>query len=150
MPLSVIRKELTSLAVDALVDPTDGKFTGVGGADGAIRRAAGPRLDEDLVRREGLQVGEAILTNGYRLRAKYLILTRGPVWKGGGEDEAEQLARCYRCCLSLAKANGCHTLAFPLISVGAFGFPEAEARRIAEEAIRDWLRTEEMEVLLVL
>ncbi len=150
MPLTVIQKELTSLPVDALVCPTDGKFTGVGGADGAIHRAAGPRLDEDLVRREGLRVGEAILTNGYRLPAKYILLTRGPEWKGGGEGEAEELARCYQGCLRLAKENGCRTLAFPLISVGRFGFPAELARQIAEDAIRDWLREEEMEVLLVL
>lgn len=150
MALSVIGRELTSLGVDALVCPTDGRFTGVGGADGAIRRAAGPRLDDDLVRRDGLRVGEAILTNGYRLRAKYIILTRSPVWTGGAEGEEEQLAGCYRACLDLAKENGCRTLAFPLIGVGRFGFPEALARRIAEDAIRVWLLEEELEVSLVL
>lgn len=150
MALSVIRKELTSLPVDAVVCPTDGRFTGVGGADGAIHRAAGPRLDDDLVRRDGLRVGEAILTNGYRLPAKYILLTRGPEWKGGAEGEADELARCYQSCLRLAKDNGCRTLAFPLISVGRFGFPGEFARQIAEDAIRDWLREEELEVFLVI
>ena len=146
MALSVIHKELTSMPVDAVVCPTDGRFTGVGGADGAIHRAAGPRLDDDLVRRDGLRVGEAILTNGYRLPAKYILLTRGPEWTGG----AEELARCYQSCLRLAKDNGCRTLAFPLISVGRFGFPGELARQIAEDAIRDWLREEELEVFLVI
>ena len=149
MALTVIDKELTGLAVDAVVCPTDGRFTGVGGADGAIRRAAGPRLDDDLAHRDGLQPGEAILTNGYRLRAKYIILTRSPVWEGGAKGEKEQLADCVRACLRLAKDNGCRTIAFPLIGVGRFGFPEALARQIAEDTIRAWLREEETEAFLV-
>ena len=150
MALSVVRGDITSLAVDAVVCPTDGRFTGVGGAEGAIRRAAGPRLDDDLAHRDGLRVGEAILTNGYRLPAKYILLTRVPEWKGGAEGEAAALARCCHACLCLAKDNGCRTLAFPPLGVGRFGFPEALARETAEDAIRAWLREEELEVSLVL
>ena len=149
MSLSVIRDDITRLHVDAIVDPTDGRYSGSGGADGSIHRAAGRRLRWDLARRKGLAVGEAVITNGYKLPSKYLILTRGPIWDGGEDGEAEQLARCYENCLALAKENGCRSIAFPLISGGTFGFPNDDALRIAKDTITDFLRHDNMEVYIV-
>ena len=149
MSLSIIRGDITRLNVDAIVAPTDGRYSGSGGADGAIHRAAGRRLRWDLARRKGLAVGEAIITNGYKLPSKYLILTRGPVWEGGEDGEAELLALCYENCLALAKENGCRSVAFPLISGGTFGFPNDDALQIAKDTITDFLWDNDMEVTIV-
>ena len=149
MSLRIIRGDITQLEVDAIVCPTDGRFSGGGGTDGAIHRAAGRRLRWDLARRRGLAVGDAVITNGYKLPANYIILTRGPVWEGGENGENEELALCYENCLALAESNGCRSIAFPLISGGTFGFPNDDALRIAKDTISDFLRDHDMEVTLV-
>ncbi len=149
MPLYMIRRDITRMDVDAIVDPTDPEFSGSGGTDLAIHRAAGPALEQDLARRSALKTGEAVLTNGYRLPAKYIIHTVGPIWEGGNAGEAEALAACYRSCLRLAAENGCRSVAFPLISGGTFGFPNDDALRIAQRNISAFLEDRDMDVYIV-
>ena len=149
MPLSMQRGDITRMAVDAIVDPTDEVYSGSGGTDLAIHMAAGWALEEDVNRLPRLAVGAAVITNAYKLPAKYIIHTRGPIWEGGGRGEAEQLAACYRSCLRVARENGCRSVAFPLISGGTFGFPNDDALRIAKETISDFLREHEIDVTIV-
>ena len=149
MPFAVVRNDITQMRVDAIVASAKPSLLGGGGVDGAIRRAAGPRLALECLGLGGLKVGEAKRTRGYRLPCKYVIHTAAPRWQGGKRREAELLAACYRSALALAVESGCASVAFPLLASGANGFPKAEALRVATEAVAAFLEDHELTVYLV-
>ncbi len=127
----VIVADITTLAVDALVNAANATLRGGGGVDGAIHRAAGPGLLAECVRLGGCPTGEARITGGHALAARFVIHTVGPVWRGGGNGEPDLLANCYRASLRLARDHGVDSIAFPSISTGVYGFPGEEAAAIA-------------------
>lgn len=137
--IAVARGDITKFEVDAIVNAANKSLLGGGGVDGAIHRAAGPELKEECRALGGAETGEAKITRGYRLPAKYVIHTVGPVWHGGDRNEDELLADCYRNSLRLAVENGLKTVAFPSISTGAYGFPIERATPIAIETVRDFI-----------
>ena len=150
MPLLIVRNDITKMQVDAIVNAANAGLSGGGGVDGAIHAAAGPELQEACRKLGGCPAGQARLTPGFRLPCKWVIHTVGPVWQGGGAGERETLLSCYRSSLELAESLGCESLAFPLISSGAYGYPKEAAVEAAREAIERFLWEHEMTVYLVL
>ena len=141
--MALIRGDITSLAVDAIVNAANTTLLGGGGVDGAIHRAAGPELLAECRTLGGCRAGEAKITRGYLLPARFVIHTVGPVWSGGQRGEPETLANCYRNSLRIASENGVRNIAFPAISCGAYRYPIADAARIAVGTTRDFLSENE-------
>lgn len=140
--IEVVEGDITKQAVDAIVNAANTTLLGGGGVDGAIHRAAGPELLAECRTLGGCPTGQARITPGYQLPAKFVIHTVGPVWQGGGHGEDELLAACYRNSLTLAAPHGIRSVAFPSISTGAYGFPMERAARIAVVEIRRFLERE--------
>lgn len=149
--LEILEGDITTLHVDAIVNAANSSLLGGGGVDGAIHRAAGPGLLAECRTLGGCPTGEARITGGYNLPARWVIHTVGPVWRGGHHNEDELLARCYRNSLALAVSRGIKTIAFPAISTGAYGFPLERAARIAIQEVRRFLENDRVleKVILV-
>jgi O-acetyl-ADP-ribose deacetylase (regulator of RNase III) len=137
--MELVEGDITRQEVDAIVNAANPSLRGGGGVDGAIHRAGGPKILEECLQIGGCPTGEARITTGGNLKARYVIHTVGPVYKDGRHGEAELLASCYRESLKLAAARGLKTLAFPAISTGAYGYPVAEAARIALQTVKGYL-----------
>lgn len=151
MSFHIIYGDVTTMEVDAVVNAANRRLAPGGGVCGAIFAAAGyEKLDRACRCLGGCETGQSVLTKGFGLPAKYIVHTVGPIWQGGGHNEAALLKSCYATALELAARHGCRSVAFPLISAGIYGYPRAEAQSIAEETIREFLLDHDIEVYLVL
>lgn len=148
MPLQIVRRDITTMAVDAIVNSTNSEMIGYSGVDLAVHNAAGPELAAACKALAPLGLGTAKITKGYNLKAKYVIHTSGPIWRGGMAGESILLRSCYRECLKLAAENGCASVAFPLISSGNYGYPKDQVLKFAVQVITEFLYDRELTVYL--
>ena len=149
MPIRIVKDDITKMQVDAIVNPTNAYLWPGGGADAAIHKAAGPQLLLKCQTLGGLSLGEAKMTPGYDLPAKYVIHTAGPEWVDGFQGERVLLRSCYKESLDLAVSHGCKSIAFPLISSGTYGYPKDRVLRVAMDCIGEFLYEHEMMVYIV-
>lgn len=151
MPFDFVRNDITKMSTDAIVNAANSSLAPGGGVCGSIFAAAGyDQLNRACQAIGHCDVGQAVITDGFHLQAKYVIHVVGPIWRGGGQNEAALLKNCYLSAMNLAEKYGCQSISFPLISSGIYGYPKAEALQIAVSAIEEYLSVHEMQVYLVI